>query len=201
MSSIKPLFLLLTGSLIGLLFVGVIGFNSIKETLIESKKEDIATVLNVARHQSAKFINQYHQGILSKEQTDDKIIEFLSGMRYESNYVWANDNNAIARVHVREEVIGQFQKSYARYIDELTDDNFLYDTDTNIKPGIDKKVMKINGMAKIPEWEWIVGYGIYMDDFNQTLYELVKVFIFSVAISIFVVIAVAIASIKRIQSE
>lgn len=201
MSNNKSLLVLLMAAIIGFLSVGTIGFNSIKETLIESKKQDIATVLNIASNQSAKYINQYHQGLLTKQQTDDKIIEFLSSMRYGSNYVWANDDNAIARVHVREEVIGQFQKSYARDFDELTDKTFLYIASTNIKPVTDKKIDKINGMTRIQEWDWIVGYGIYLDDFNQTLFDLVKVFITYVAISIFVVIAVAIYSIKRIQSE
>jgi hypothetical protein len=79
-----------------------------KKPLIASKKQDVETVLTIVSNQSSVYIEQYKQGLLTKQETDEKIIHFLSAMQFESAYIWANDNFGIARVLTRKEIIGSF---------------------------------------------------------------------------------------------
>jgi methyl-accepting chemotaxis protein len=187
----KPLASLLVVALIGFLSTGFAGFHSLKESLVEVKKQDITTVLNMARNQSSSYINQHKQGLLTKQEADKKIIEFLSGMQHEAAYIWANDNHGIARVHAREEITGQFQTSYIKHMAQLHDDNIVYYPVTNIKPVSNHRVLKINGFTKIPEWDWVIGFGVYMDDIEKVALKSMVPFIISGAISILILISTA----------
>ena len=64
--------------------------------------------MTIASNQSSVYIEQYKQGLLTKQETNEKIIHFLSAMQFESAYIWANDNFGIARGHTRKEIIGSF---------------------------------------------------------------------------------------------
>jgi len=197
MKKSKPLITLLIVALLGFLSVGITGLYSFKESLIQAKKEDIATVLKIVRNQSAIYIDQYRQGLLTKEETDEKIIEFLSAMQYESAYVWANDNLGIARVHARKEVIGQFQHSYVKHMAQLVDRDISFITEINIKPIVDEKITKINGISKIPEWDWVIGFGIYMDDIDDVIFSTEMLFVISILISMLLTCLVAVYWIRK----
>lgn len=73
-----------------------------------------------------------------------------------SSYIWANDHNATARVHVKAEKIGSFQKSYAQDVAALQSaaSPFEFDVKLNSKPGLDHKVLKMNGKTFTPKWKW-----------------------------------------------
>jgi len=190
MNRMKPLVTLLTVTLIGFLSVGIVGFHTLKASLVESKKQDVAAILNIARNQSARYVEQYEQGILTKQQADEKIIHYLSSLRYGSSYVWANDDNGIARVHPRQEIIGQFQKSYPHHIAHLTDDNIYYLTKRNVKPVTNRIIEKTNGVVKLSSWNWVIGFGLYMDDVDKIIIDSMKSFITIIMVSILMALLV-----------
>jgi methyl-accepting chemotaxis protein len=192
MKNIKQLVAVLIVALVGFLAVGLVGLHYVKNSLIESEKQSIATLLNIARNQSVLYINQYKQGLLTKEETDNKIIQFLSALQYKSAYVWANDNHGIARVHARAEVVGQFQSSYIEHMKHLASTKIFYLTENNIKPITNQRVFKINGVTKIPEWNWVIGFGVYMDDINKSIFDSALAFIITGMISISLLFSVVI---------
>lgn len=200
MNNTKPLTILLIVSLISLLVVGVIGISSFKESLIEAKKEDVKKILNMARNQSTIYINQHKQGVLTKEQAEKKVVALLSAMQHKSDYVWANDSFGIARVHARKEIVGQFQKSYVEHMAQLTDHDFFYLTQPNIKPIKDERVLKINGITKLPEWDWVIGFGIYLDDVDRVVFDAEMQFIISIIASILLVSVVALYWIRQLKT-
>lgn len=191
MSSSKPLVSLLVVVIVGFLAVGIVGFHTLKDGMIEVKKQDIAAILNIARSQSTHYISQYQLGILTKEQAEENIVHFLSSLRYEADYVWANDSNGIGRVHPRKEIVGQFQSSYPNHIAKLADKDIFFLTKTNIKPVSDEIIIKTNGVVKLPEWNWVIGFGLYMDDMNGMILSSAKAFIATILISTFLAFLVA----------
>ncbi|CAM3613071.1 Methyl-accepting chemotaxis protein 4 [Vibrio aerogenes CECT 7868] len=139
----------------------------LRVSLIEARKHEVNTVLSMAKHYSAGVISQEQAGELTLEEAEQQLVDFLSGLRDgKSRYVWANDGNAFARVHVRPHVLGRFQKSYTRDMSLLQEQDPVFIVTTNVKPGDDVRVLKINGVTRIPVWNWTVGFGIYMDEFN-----------------------------------
>ena len=201
MKNQKPLVILLTVALIGFISTGFIGFQYTKEAVIASKKQDVETMLTIASNQSYVYIEQYKKGLLTKQETDEKIIHFLSAMQFKSAYIWANDNFGIARVHTRKEIIGQFQRSYVENMTELVNKKIYFRTQPNIKPISNQRVLKINGITKIPEWDWVIGYGLYMDDVNRVVFKARRLFIISLILSMLMVSFVAFHFMRRKNNE
>jgi methyl-accepting chemotaxis protein len=142
-----------------------------KENLVESRKYEIATVLQFAQAQASIYVEKVRAGRITREEAEEEFVRILSATNQGSDYVWANDSFAIARVHIRDEVIGTFQESYTKHLALLTNKEIIFDISSNVKPISDKRVKKINGITKIPYWNWIVGYGVYMDEVNQKFHR------------------------------
>lgn len=197
MKNQKPLVTLLIVSLIAFVLLGFIGYHYTKQSVIATKKQEVETMLAIASKQSSVYIDQYKQGLLTKQQAEEKIIHFLSALQFESAYIWANDNFGIARVHARKEIIGQFQRSYVENMSALANKKIYYRTQANIKPISNQIVFKINGITKLPEWDWVIGYGIYMDDVNRLVFKARRLFIISLILSMVMVSFVAFYFMRR----
>jgi methyl-accepting chemotaxis protein len=173
----KQLFILVIFVALGFLVLGAYGLNSLKSNLVEARKHEIKTVLTFAQKQAMIFVAQEQQGLLSHSEAEAKVIELLTGMREGSAYLWANGNDGLARVHVKAEKIGQFQSSYADDIKQLSTQDFVFKVSSNSKPGSTVEVLKVNGMAKIPTWNWVIGIGVYMDDIDDAYWSFATRFI------------------------
>lgn len=197
MKNQKPLVTLLIVSLIAFVLLGFIGYHYTKQSVIATKKQEVETMLAIASKQSSVYIDQYKQGLLTKQQAEEKMIHFLSALQFESAYIWANDNFGIARVHARKEIIGQFQQSYVEDMAALANKKIYYQTKFNLKPGLDERVLKSNGITKIPEWDWVIGYGIYMDGVNEIALNAQMPFIISLMLLMTLVTLVAFYLMRR----
>lgn len=194
----KQLFLLTIIISVGFVALGAFGLNALKTSLIESRKHEIQIVLTFAKKQSEIFIKQEQQGLISKEEAEKKVIELLSGMRDGAAYIWANDNNSLARVHVKPEKIGQAQSSYKGDVARLSNKEFEFKVSTNTKPGTSEEVVKVNGMTKLPGWNWVVGIGAYMDDINSTYWSFATNFIMIALFIMAIVVAITIMILRML---
>lgn len=172
----KQLMIIVAISIIGYAIIGAYGLYSVKANLVESRKHEIQTILSFARNQSNLYIQQSLNGQLSKTEAENKVVELLSGMREGASYIWSNDNHAISRVHPRAEKLGKFQDSYAGQMQQLQGKDYDFTVEENMKPGTDIKVLKVNGFTKLPDWNWVVGIGVYMDDIQEQYYAYARTF-------------------------
>lgn len=163
----KQLAIIILVATFGLVILGVVTLQTLRANLMSSGEHEITTILHLAKEQAKHYIELEQQNKISREEAEKKVIEVLSHMRYDSSYIWGNDNNAISRVHPNASNIGTFQPSYADHYKELSKKEFFIGVGEYPKPGTDKLFTKINGSTKLPHWDWIIGFGIYMDDVNE----------------------------------
>ncbi len=173
--------------LLGLMSLGAYGLYSLRNTLIESRKHELESVLTFAKKQVEQVVNAEAAGKLTKAAAEQQVIDLLSQYRDGATYVWSNDNNGIARVHVKKEKLGQVQASYQGHIAALQNTDFIFDVGPNFKPGSTEEVLKVNAVTKIPGWNWVMGLGVYMDDLNEVYWSFALRF---VAIAVGIIIAI-----------
>lgn len=173
--------------LLGLMSLGAYGLYSLRNTLIESRKHELESVLTFAKKQVEQVVNAEAAGKLTKAAAEQQVIDLLSQYRDGATYVWSNDNNGIARVHVKKEKLGQVQASYQGHIAALQNTDFIFDVGPNFKPGSTEEVLKVNAVTKIPGWNWVMGLGVYMDDLTDVYWSFALRF---VAIAVGIIIAI-----------
>ncbi|BFM49695.1 cache domain-containing protein [Marinomonas sp. THO17] len=142
----------------------------LKHNLIEARKHEIQSILKFTVSQVHPYIEQQKKGQLSLQEAEDKVITLLSRARYDNYYIWANDANGIARVHVKDSVLGAFQASYPKYVNAITQQSpIFFTTGESKKPHSDALYVKVNGMTLLPDWRWMIGIGVYIDELDNIL--------------------------------
>ncbi|MEZ9043044.1 methyl-accepting chemotaxis protein [Vibrio sp. 10N.247.311.47] len=185
MTLIKKGALLLITAMLGIALIVFVSLDSIKTSLVETKKHEVASLLSFAKKQASDAIMQSR----SPEEAEQRVIAALSTYRLGNAYIWANDHNAIARVHVHSEKLGIFQSSYARHVNLLKDKEFNYVVGEVSKPNSSEKVTKVSAITMIPELKWVMGLGIYMDDVEESYQQLVtRLLIYSCGILVVILL-------------
>ncbi len=197
----KQLASLIAVMAIALLLTGTLALKLLNNELIDGRKHELQTVLKLTLNQVNHWVELEQSGQISRQQAEQHVVDILSGIRSGTSYIWANDNKGIARVHVRESVIGQFQSSYAKNMAQLEGKQLDFTVSNNTKPGTSELVLKINGMAKIPKWNWVMGIGVYMDDINSVYWKVVMSFSALSMLVLAIIIAIAIYIARNILNK
>ncbi|WP_421847435.1 methyl-accepting chemotaxis protein [Marinomonas sp.] len=197
----RQLGILIAFSAAGLIILGALALTTLRENLIDSRKHEIEKILTLAKNQATYFVELEKAGKLTRPEAEQRVVDALSTMREGASFVWSNDNKAIARVHIRESELGTFQKSYQGQIQQLKNTDIVFKVAPSKKPGTDYKVIKVNGMSKIPEWNWVIGYGVYMDDLQSTFWRAAIYFIIAGLVILALIIAAAVYLARNILSK
>lgn len=187
----------------GLVLMSVFALRNLHSTMLEDRKLELQQILTLSVKQASFYVNLEKQGKLTHDEAKAKVIELLSNIRDNATntYLWARDDAGLLRVHVKTEQLGTLDesrlpdgtKSYDRFIEILQTKQFGFVQNNISKPGTNQIVPKINGITKLPEWNWIFGFGIYLDDLDAAFWNLATTLI------IFGLIILAIVSILAVM--
>ena len=168
-------------SAFGALVLVLVALQSIHASMLQDRRDEIRTVLTLAAKQVESFQAQQASGKLSQQQAQAQAIEALRHLRDGKNrYVWARTTGAMGLVLPGDKGLGQvnFGKQepdgrydFHRYLDELATNDIGYVELFVQKPGSDSLVPKLNGVIKISDWNWVIGYGAWIDDIDTAFWN------------------------------
>ncbi|BAP40984.1 methyl-accepting chemotaxis transmembrane protein [Pseudomonas sp. StFLB209] len=171
---------------LGLLLIAGFGLSALRSNMLENKRSEIFTVLDLAAHQVAYFQSLEQRGVLSRADAQAKAVEALSSLRDgKKSYVWARTVGALGLVHPNPAVIGKVdvgvtladgRTKWQSYLDGLKDRPYAFFDDLAKYPGAEQPVPKINGIIRIEGWDWLVGFGIFVDDIDAAFWRLASYF-------------------------
>ncbi|WP_417067028.1 methyl-accepting chemotaxis protein [Niveibacterium terrae] len=196
----KRLALIVGCALLGLILMAAFALSTLRSEMLDARRNEIHTVLSLAVKQVAAFQEMEKSGKLSHEEAQTRAVAVLASMRDDKNYIWARTSGALGLAHPNQAVIGKVdwgktlangKSNFQTYLDELSNKDFAFFDDMSKRPGTDVEVPKINGVAKIPGWDWIVGFGVFVDDINAAYWSLAGKFLFLGLLVLVVVTAMA----------
>lgn len=173
---------------ITMFFFYIFAVNTLKDHLIESRKHEIQSILTFSVNQVSHFVELEQTNEMSREEAEENVVRLLSKVRDGNNYLWANDANGIARVHIKDNVIGIFQPSYVKYMDYLDKHDFMFVVGESEKAESNALFVKVNGMTLLPQWKWMLGMGVYVDDLEAEAHKLAVSFILASATMLLVIL-------------
>ena len=200
--------LIVSCAVIGLVLIAGFALSTLRSTMLEDKRNEIHTVLNLAAKQVAYFQGLEQSGKLTRDEAQARAIEALSSLRDEKKvYLWARTTGALGLVHPNPDVIGKIdfgatlangKTNWQNYLDHLSTKDFAYFDDISKRPDNGVMAPKINGVTKIGGWDWLVGFGIFVDDIDQAFWALAWRFVGIGALVLALVIALAVAMSRSI---
>ncbi len=152
---------------------------------------------------TASLIQHYKrladEGKMSVEEAQKQALADIKSIRYQGgNYFWVNDMNAVLIMHpIKPQLEGKNMMNFKdmegnQFFKDMVDvckaDGEGYVHYVWPKPGFKKPVPKISYVKLIPGWNWIVGSGIYLDDLNSVLADIINSIAYSILIMLVLII-------------
>jgi methyl-accepting chemotaxis protein len=194
------LIILVLTAILGLAIIGGLALNTLHATMQDDKRNEIHTVLSLAAQQVGYFQGLEKSGKLSRAEAQAKAVEALTNMRNGSNaYIWARGIDGMGLVHAIADKVGKIdmgkaangKTSIQNYIDNLSTTKFYYYDDFTKNPDTGEMAPKINGVTQIQDWNWFVGFGVFVSDIEKAYWRLAFNFII---IGLVVIVAVVIVA-------
>jgi methyl-accepting chemotaxis protein len=177
------LYLLIACSFAALILVSAILLSSYKATMYEDRKVKITNLTEAAHSLIENALEEQKSGAISSVDAQNLAKENIKNMRYEGdNYFWINDFDAKMIMHpIRPELNGTdlsdskdpngktLFAEFAKVGKEQGAGFVDYVWDKNGAPA-----PKISYVKAVPEWNWVVGTGIYVDDVEEAFIDQLK---------------------------
>ncbi len=151
-----------------------------KNHLIESRhirvKHQVESAWNVLQH----FSDMEKSGVLTRKQAQIDAQKTVKAMRYDNgNYFWINDMHPKMVMHpIKPELDGKDlsenqdpngKKLFVAFVETSKKNGEGFVDYFWPKPGKKEPVAKISFVKHFPNWNWIIGSGLYLDDVNGEL--------------------------------
>jgi signal transduction histidine kinase len=153
---------------------------SFKKDSLEHLKEDAEQIVDFSANTIREYINISKSGILSEAEAKSRAFQYFQDFRYEKeNYIWIIDGDYVAKVHPDKDSLkdGKEVKDIkgnsvvANMVDIAKRDGegyYQYYWKNFNSSQIERK---ISYFKYIPEWDLVIGTGVYLDDRNSQIVE------------------------------
>jgi methyl-accepting chemotaxis protein len=178
--------LIVACAICGLILVAGLALATLRNTMLEDRRQEIQSVLGLATKQVAYYQGLEQSGKLSRQEAQARAVEALSALRDGKKYLWARTSDALGLVHPNPDVIGKIdwgaklangKSNFQTYLDTLATTDFAFFDDMVKRPGTDVLVHKINGVTKLAGWDWVIGFGLFADDISDAFWSMAWKFV------------------------
>lgn len=179
---------------------------NIRSSLLNANEAKVSQMTEMVYNILDSFNNEVINKTMTREQAEKTALRRIAAMRYDGkNYVWINDydGNMIYHPTLKGNQADLADKNGVKFISEGT--SLAKDKGSAVvhymwtKQGQDssKVFPKISYFRSYPDWKWVIGTGIYVDDIDNVVRDTFLQILFINIIVLIVVIAVIIATIVR----
>ncbi len=173
---------LVIAALAGILLMAATALSVMREAMIDSRGDQIVILLSKAEHLVDSYRQRQARGQLSAEQARQGARDALAALNVDQkSYYWVKDADNVNLVHINPDFVGKrstdnhtasglsdreayaaaLAKSHFALVDLLIKRN----ANTEPEP-------KLQGVVRIPEWNWLVGTGFFYDDIDRAYYRI-----------------------------
>ena len=164
--------LLAVSALLGMLVIAGVSLSVLHSSMETERKNQQKTLVELGRATLEHFYKMEQSGNLSREDAQKLAKQAISGFRQDDRYLWVRDSvTEVNLVHPDPKRVGKQDSNAKEKGDEYrnamkgADVGFLIGKGT--RPGVSGEVRKLYTITLFTPWNWIVGYGGYLDDIDQ----------------------------------
>ncbi|MCR6633004.1 MAG: cache domain-containing protein [Magnetospirillum sp.] len=162
-------------ALLGLVLSVAQLLRDMSETLYEGREQQVRSVVESAQSIIAGYRQKVAKGEMSEDDAKAAAATALSMVRYAGNeYVWVNDLSGLMVMHpfapqlVGKTVLNLKDADGQAFFQAMVDVARAKGAGTVRykwnKPGASEPMPKVSFVQAVPEWNWMVGSGLYLDD-------------------------------------
>jgi methyl-accepting chemotaxis protein len=150
------------------------------------------------------FAAEASQGRLPREEAQTQAKNVIKGLRYgDDDYFWINDTQPVMIMHpFKPQLDGKDlsqaadpngKKLFVEFVEVCKKEGGGFVDYFWPMPGHDEPVAKISYVKLFPQWDWIIGNGLYVDDVAESLWHVLKTTLILVGMVMVVTILLVVA--------
>ncbi|SNS16226.1 MULTISPECIES: methyl-accepting chemotaxis protein [unclassified Azospirillum] len=168
-------------SILGLIAHTIFNTEMLHRQLVQQHKQQAQMAVEGALAVARYYADQEKQGILSRAEAQGASLDAMGAMRYGGEYIWVNDDKALVLMHpTSPAVVGTSQ-----WDNRDSGGTYLFREFIKVATGPDNKGFvfykwprggteafdKVAFVQQLPEWGWIIGSAIYIDDIERQYHQ------------------------------
>ncbi len=162
-------------TVIGLCTLAAVVLFNEREQLMHDRQEKVRSLVESAQSVVLHYEKEAAEGKLQAAEAQRLASDAIRNMRYDkTEYFWINDRNAVIVMHpIRADLVGkdlsQFtdkngKRIFSEFARVVGAQGSGYVDYVWPKPGSDTPIPKLSYVTGTPQWGWVIGSGIYVDD-------------------------------------
>ncbi|HOL64797.1 MAG TPA: methyl-accepting chemotaxis protein [Accumulibacter sp.] len=172
--------LIVACSALGICILSLLALKIMQTSLLGEREASVRLVAELARSQINAFAAQEKSGQLTREEAQARAKAALAGLRKGNDYLFLRNAEGMMLVHPDKKREGTMDPGLTQpdgrstvqlYLDALKSSDEALVVIQSPHPVTRVQLSKVNALAKIPEWGWIVGYGQFTDDIDQAYWR------------------------------
>ncbi len=155
-------------------------YPTIKRVLYEDRRTKTRHLVEVGHGVASAYMKLAKEGKLTEVEAKKQALDVIRSLRYEkADYFWINDMSPVMVMHpIKPELDGKDlsgfkdpngKKLFVAFVDKVRTDGAGFVDYLWPKPGEKDPVEKISYVKGLPEWGWVIGSGVYIDDIKAEL--------------------------------
>lgn len=184
---------------------------SIRKNLLNTNEDKVEQITELVYNIIGSYNNEVIQKTLTLEQAQKLAIQKIASIKYDgTNYVWINDydENMIYHPTLKGNQSDLADKNGVKFIDEGTslakEKGSALVSYYWVKKGQDpsKVFPKISSFRSYPDWKWVIGTGIYVDDVDRAVERtFLQVLFFNIIVLIGIILVVSLTIIRELVTS
>ena len=171
---------------IGFILLSAYSLYVVRDAMLSERKAGIETHVRMAGNLIAQFQAAEKAGKLSREEAQRQAAQAIRGMRHKGDYMVLRDYSGLFIAHPDKRKEGKIdpggklpdgRTTIEGYREVLEKSDFGYVLFYTRRPDGDVQYPRLNGVLKIPEWNWILGTGMFLDDIDALFWKRVWQFV------------------------
>ena len=182
MKLITKLLMIVFGSVVGMVLIGGFAVTSLRSAMLQERQQSMQLVVRMATHQVEHFMELEKSGKLSREDAQTAAKDALRPMRDGENYVFVRSGDKLLMTIVHPDprkeglesnggILANGQSVTDVYLQAIQNTNFAFVSIYTKRPTGDVAVQKVSAIQRIPEWNWMIGSGDFVDDIDKAFFR------------------------------
>ncbi|WP_184409826.1 cache domain-containing protein, partial [Rhodothalassium salexigens] len=177
--SIKNALIALQGlMLLGFIVLTVNAVAPYKQQFMEEKRETIKALTDIAYETILHYKNMADAGEIDVETAQKRAIDAVAALQYDNGkgYFWINDLDYRVLYHPSDDLRGTDASNlldvygkamFVSFTDKVRNGGHAFDDYYWNKPGETEPSPKLTSVELVPDWQWVVGTGFYVNDVDE----------------------------------
>ena len=165
---------------VAMLVVGLVSNSRLESQIYDEREAKTKAIVESGLSLLQHYADLEADGTLTREEAQDQARQAVSAIRYgEGDYFWIHDRDFIMQMHPIKPELDTTDVSgiedpdgvqlFVEMNQVVADEGAGFVPYMWPKPGFEEPQPKLSYVAELPEWGWIIGSGVYIDDIETTV--------------------------------